>query len=92
MIKIDIPTITLIKAKGDYISIKTDTNSFTVHTTLKKIEAKLPKDLFLKIHRSYIINTKKIIDIEDNSVLIGKDVIPVSRGNKPELMKRLNLL
>ncbi|WP_162127905.1 LytR/AlgR family response regulator transcription factor [Flavobacterium phycosphaerae] len=92
LIKIDIPTITIIKAKGDYISIKTDTNSYTVHTTLKKIEEKLPKNLFLKIHRSYIINTKKIIDIEDNSVLIGKDVIPVSRGNKPELMKRLNLL
>lgn len=92
LIKIDIPTITIITAKGDYISIKTDTNSYTVHTTLKKIEDKLPKDLFLKIHRSYIINTKKIIDIEDNSVLIGKDVIPVSRGNKPELMKRLNLL
>ncbi|TBX67034.1 response regulator transcription factor [Flavobacterium silvisoli] len=92
LIKIDIPTITIIKAKGDYISIKTDTTSYTVHTTLKKIEEKLPKNLFLKIHRSFIINTKKIIDIEDNSVLIGKDVIPVSRGNKPELMKRLNLL
>lgn len=92
LIKIEIPTITIITAKGDYISIKTDTNSYTVHSTLKKIEDKLPKDLFLKIHRSYVINTKKIIDIEDNSVLIGKDVIPVSRGNKPELMKRLNLL
>jgi hypothetical protein len=34
---------------------------------------------------------KKIIDIEDNSVLIAKDVIPVSRANRPELMKRLNL-
>ncbi|WP_333600848.1 LytR/AlgR family response regulator transcription factor [Flavobacterium sp.] len=92
LIKIDIPTITIVIAKGDYISIKTDTTSYTVHTTLKKIEEKLPNELFLKIHRSYIINTKKIIDIEDNSVLIGKDVIPVSRGNKPELMKRLNLL
>ncbi|QBZ96590.1 LytR/AlgR family response regulator transcription factor [Flavobacterium sangjuense] len=92
LIKIDIPTITVIKALGDYINIKTDTNSYKVHTSLKKIEDKLPKDLFLKIHRSYLINTKKIIDIEDNSVLIGKDVIPVSRGNKPELMKRLNLL
>ena len=29
---------------------------------------------------------------EDNSVLIKKDVIPVSRSNRPELMKRLNLL
>lgn len=92
LIKIDIPSITMIMAKGDYINIKTDSNSYIVHTTLKKIEDKLPNDLFLKIHRSYIINTKKIIDIEDNSVLIGKDVIPVSRGNKAELMKRLNLL
>ncbi|WP_339836638.1 PAS domain-containing protein [uncultured Flavobacterium sp.] len=58
----------------------------------KKIEDKLPNDLFLKVHRSFIINTKKIIDIEDNSVLIAKDVIPVSRANRPELMKRLNLL
>ena len=35
---------------------------------------------------------KKIIDIEDNSVLIKKDVVPVSRSNRPELMQRLNLL
>lgn len=92
LIKIDIPTIYLIEAKGDYILIKTTSKNYTVHSTLKKIEDKLPKDLFLKIHRSYIINTKQIIDIEDNSVLIEKDVIPVSRSNRPELMKRLNLL
>ncbi len=92
LIKIDIPLVTLIKAKGDYITIKTDTNTYTVHTTLKKIEDKLPGELFLKVHRSYIINTKKIIDIEDNSVLIGKDVIPVSRGKRSELINRLNLL
>ncbi len=92
LIKIDIPSIYLIEAKGDYILIKTNSKNYTVHSTLKKIEEKLPQDLFLKIHRSYVINTKRIIDIEDNSVLIEKDVIPVSRGNKPELIRRLNLL
>jgi len=92
LIKIDIPSVTMVKANGDYIIIKTDSTTYTVHTTLKKIEDKLPSDLFLKVHRSYIINTKKIIDIEDNSVLIGKDIIPVSRGNRPELINRLNLL
>ncbi|AXT20363.1 response regulator [Flavobacteriaceae bacterium AU392] len=92
LIKIDIPSIYLIEAKGDYINVKTEDNNYTVHSTLKKIEEKLPDSLFLKIHRSYIINVKKIIDIEDNSVLIKKDVIPVSRSNRPELMKRLNLL
>ncbi len=92
LIKIDIPTINLIEAKGDYILIKTEKQNYTVHSTLKKIEEKLPDDLFLKVHRSYIINFKKIVDIEDNSVLIERDVIPVSRSNRPELMKRLNLL
>ncbi|WP_337966296.1 LytTR family DNA-binding domain-containing protein [uncultured Flavobacterium sp.] len=92
LIKIEFAFVNIIEAKGDYIHIKTENKNYVVHSTLKKIEYKLPKDLFLKVHRSFIINTKKIIDIEDNSVLIGKDVIPVSRANRPDLMKRLNLL
>lgn len=92
LIKIDIPSIYLVEAKGDYINIKTEEKNYFVHSTLKKIEDKLPDDLFLKVHRSFIINVTKIIDIEDNSVLIKKDVVPVSRSNRPELIKRLNLL
>ena len=92
LIKIDIPSIYLVEAKGDYINVKTNAQNYTVHSTLKKIEEKLPQTLFLKVHRSYIINIKEIIDIEDNSVLIKKDLVPVSRSNRPELMKKLNLL
>ncbi|PQJ74533.1 LytR/AlgR family response regulator transcription factor [Polaribacter gangjinensis] len=92
LIKIDLASIYLVEAKGDYIHIKTEDKNYVVHSTLKKIEDKLPTSLFLKVHRSFIINVKKIIDIEDNSVLIKKDVVPVSRSNRPELMKRLNLL
>jgi two-component system response regulator LytT len=92
LIKIEISSVNVVEAKGDYIHIKTEQKNYIVHSTLKKIEEKLPETLFLKVHRTYIINTKKIIDIEDNSVLIGKDVIPVSRANRPELIKRLNML
>ena len=92
LVKIDIPKIYLIEAKGDYINIKTEDKNYIVHSTLKKIEEKLPKNTFLKIHRSFIINIKEIIDIEDNSVLIKKNVIPISRSKKSELMQHLNLL
>lgn len=92
LIKIDLTSIYLIEAKGDYINIKTEDKNYLVHSTLKKIEEKLPDSLFLKVHRSYIINVKKIIDIEDNSVLIKKDIVPVSRSKRAELMKRLDLL
>jgi DNA-binding LytR/AlgR family response regulator len=59
---------------------------------LKKINDKLPDRLFMQIHRSFIINFAKIIDIQDNSVLIDRQVIPISRSNRPVLMQRLNLL
>ncbi|MEP2238130.1 MAG: LytTR family DNA-binding domain-containing protein [Maribacter sp.] len=92
LIKLKLNEILVIEAKGDYIDIKTEKEDHRVHTTLKKIKEKLPEKLFLQIHRSYIINFTKIIDIEDNSVLIAKNVVPISRSNRPELMRRLNLL
>ena len=92
LVKLKLNEILVIEAKGDYIDVKTEKEEYRVHTTLKKIKEKLPEKLFLQIHRSYIINFTKIIDIEDNSVLIAKNVVPISRSNRPELMRRLNLL
>lgn len=92
LIKIDIRSIYLVEAKGDYIHLKTENTNYIVHSSLKKIKDKLPDSLFLKVHRSYIINIKKIIDIEDNSVHINKEIIPISRSSRAELMDRLNLL
>ncbi len=92
LIKINIPDIYFVEAKGDYISIKTAQKNYIVHSTLKKIEEKLPSSLFIRVHRSFVINISEIVDIEDNSVVIQKSVIPISRSNKGELMKRLNLL
>ena len=82
LVKVDIASIYLIEAKGDYINIKTDDKNFLVHSTLKKIEDKLPSNMFFKVHRSFIINFSEIIDIEDNSVLIRQVVVPVSRSKK----------
>lgn len=92
LIKLKFNEILIIEAQGDYIDVKTGKKNYRVHTTLKKIKDKLPDHIFLQIHRSYIINFTKIIDIEDNSVLIEKNVIPISRSKRPELMLRLNLL
>ncbi|MBT8313002.1 MAG: LytTR family DNA-binding domain-containing protein [Maribacter sp.] len=92
LIKLKFNEILLIEAKGDYIEVKTEKQLYRVHSTLKKIKEKLPEEIFLQIHRSFIINFTKIIDIEDNSVLIEKNVVPISRSNRPELMRRLNLL
>lgn len=92
LVKVEVSTINFIKANGDYVFIKTDSQNYTVHTTLKKIEDKLSNSFFLKVHRSYIINLNKIIDIQDSTVLVGSKLIPVSKNNRSNLMFRLTLV
>lgn len=77
---------------GDYVKIQTSDNSHIIHSTLKAIDEKLQSFEFLKVHRSYIVNLRKIKDIEENTLVIEKKVIPISRANKPLLMGKLNLL
>ena len=77
---------------GDYVKVKLDNDSHVIYATLKSILERLDKGRFLKVHRSYIINLEKIKDIDENSLVIGKKVIPVSRSNRPILMGRLNIL
>ncbi|MCH2082274.1 MAG: LytTR family DNA-binding domain-containing protein [Saprospiraceae bacterium] len=77
---------------GDYVKVQTETQVLIIHSTLKGIDEKLKDGRFLKVHRSYIINLDKIVDIEENTMVIDKKVIPISRANKPVLMGRLNFL
>lgn len=78
---------------GDYIRIKTSTGaSHIIHGTLKGIDDRLNDPRFLKVHRTYIVNLDKIVDIEENTLVIEKTVIPISRAHKPLLMGRLRIL
>ena len=91
LIKLDLNQVYFFKAQGDYVQILLEKGEYLVHTTLSNVLDKLPNKDFFQVHRSYIINLSKIIDIQDNTVLIDKTVIPISRYKKSDLMKRINL-
>ncbi len=90
-VKLNLDDILYLEANGDYVVFKTANKGYIVHTTMKKINDKLPNNKFIKVHRSYIVNIDKIVDIEDTTLLIDKKIIPVSRSKKDDLMKSLNL-
>ena len=90
-IRLPFNTISYIENIGDYVKIYTTTQTYIVYSTMKYLEEKLGPQ-FLRVHRSYIVHLDKIVDIEENTLVISKKVIPISRANKPELMNRLNLL
>jgi DNA-binding LytR/AlgR family response regulator len=68
-----------------------DKTKHIIHSTLTKLEGDLPNDKFQKVHRSYIVNLAKIVDIDETTLVIGDIVIPISRAFRPVLKKRLGL-
>ena len=92
IVRLPLADIRWIEALGDYMRFHTGDKRYTVHMTLKRLEEQLPPTQFLKVHRKYIVNVAHIVDIQDNSILIEKELIPISRRNRDGLMGRLNLL
>jgi len=77
---------------GDYIKVITTQGMHIIYGALKALADKLSYPRFLKVHRSFIVNLDKIIDIEDNTLVIGKKVIPISRAHKPIVMSSINII
>ncbi len=86
--RIETNQISHIQAYGDYIRIYTPDKTYISKDRLTNIESSLPSD-FIKVHRSYIVNTQHIDYIEGNFVMITKHQIPISATGKTILMDRL---
>ena len=86
--KIGIDDILFVESMLNYVNIITKTNKYTVYSSLKAIEDSLPKDRFLRIHKSYLVALKHIEIIENNQVHLGNHVLPVSRANKKNMLKQ----
>ncbi|GAB2799907.1 LytTR family DNA-binding domain-containing protein [Rhabdobacter roseus] len=91
-IRLSLDDVLYIENIGDYVKIRTVNQSHVVHTTMKNLEEKLDPKRFLRVHRTFIVNLGRIVDIEENTLVISDKVIPISRANKAELMNRLTIL
>ena len=74
--------IMYIRAYNGYIEIITSNNKFRKDSSLDAFLAELEKEVFVKIHKAYIINLNWIDEIRKNFVVIGVHEIPVSRRNR----------
>jgi len=90
--KIYINQIKWIEALGDYVKLITNDKSFVILSTMKAFENELPKGVFLRIHKSYIVNLKKIERYDSKYVEIEKMKLPLSRTRKTQLSQALDLI
>jgi DNA-binding LytR/AlgR family response regulator len=94
LIKLNTKDIFFIEALKDYVVINTLNKRYTIHSTMKDIERKMPQDFFLRVHRSYIVRLDKIAQIEQPNLVLEENnkIIPIGGSYKEELIKRINLI
>lgn len=93
LVKIKYTDIYFVEALKDYVVINTLERRYTIHSTMKDIEQKLPENQFVRVHRSFIIRIDKIKEIDHSNVVMENDkkVIPVGGSYKDHLQERINL-
>ena len=94
LIKIKNNEIQFIEALKDYVVVNTTHGKYTIHSTMKDIEQKLPDELFMRIHRSFIVNLNKITAIHGTDLKLEEVEKTISIGGsfKENLASKINLL
>lgn len=90
LIKVDINDIQYIKSDADYTELYIPNKKILSQEPLRYWEKNLDPDIFIRIHRSYIINTSKIEKITGNHVRLNEHTnLPIGRAYKEEFMKNV---
>lgn len=102
LIRLKTADIRYVEALGDYVNIYADSERYTIYSTMKELETRLPTHDFARVHRKYIVRLDRIIAIESDALLMetdrgaegGPSLLPVPIGNsfKAGLLGRLNLV
>jgi len=93
MTKIMLEDILFMEAERNYSRVFTSKKEYLLSVTLKTIEEKLAgSQVFMRIHRSYLINIRQVDEVAESQVLIGNKTIPMGNGMKEILMQRIKTL
>ncbi|MFN8211013.1 MAG: LytTR family DNA-binding domain-containing protein [Bacteroidales bacterium] len=96
LVKLKIRDIIFVEALENYITLNTREERFTIHFTMKAIESQLPSNVFIRVHRSYIINKSMIQAIRENSLdlVVGDSLknIPVGKSFRDILLNDINVM
>lgn len=91
MVRINFNEVLYVEALSDYVIIVTDRQKHIVYTTLKAFADRLPFDHFVRVHRSYILNLRRVEAIENNTAQMpGGQEVPISKSYQDIVFRKIN--
>jgi len=88
--KINFEDILFVEAYGDYVKVHQEKQCILTNATFTSVLETLPKDIFVRTHKSFAINFKKMNTISGNQITIQKHKIPIGQTYKAEFYQFIN--
>lgn len=88
--KVNFDDLLFIEGQHEYVTFHTRTKRITALYSLKNLEDTLPKDKFVRTHKSFIVSIKNIEDIDKTNVSVAGNKIPVGASYRDALIERLS--
>ena len=77
------------EAMLNYVMLYTTAKKMMVYLTIKSLEEQLPADIFIKVHKSFIVNMNKIRSIEGNILDMGTEKITISQSLREKVINEI---
>jgi len=90
MVKVLFNEILYVESLKDYIKIATTGKTIITRQSISSLQQMLPKDAFLRIHRSYIVAINRIDSFNGETIDIAKNELPIGRLFKHDVNLHLN--
>lgn len=87
MIKVLLNDILYVESMKDYVKVVTATGAIITRQSISSVEAMLPENRFLRIHRSFVVSVNKIKSFTNEMIEIDKTEIPIGKLYRNEVMK-----
>lgn len=88
--KVNFEDLLFIEGQHEYVTFHTKTKRITALYSLKNLEETLPKDRFVRTHKSFIVSIKNIEDIDKTIVTVAGNKIPIGASYRDALIERLS--
>ena len=90
--KVPIKDVLIIKADGSYSEVITEGKSYTLSKSMREVNDRLDHTVFVKVHKSYVVNFEKIDEFEGATLGIGKHKVPIGKTYLQMFKEKLKLL
>lgn len=90
IIKICYEDILYIEGMKEYVRIHTADKKITTYQSLQKLTEILPANIFIRVHKSFIVNMDKIDSIDNTVIIINDEVIGIGRSYREAFFKKIN--